>query len=68
MRLIAYQALFGNPRNVAQVQAARPLIERIGGRVSIGAPSKAGMVLVILELPEGVPPDYYLPGMPFYPM
>jgi hypothetical protein len=68
MRLIAYQALLGNPRNVAQVQAARSQIERIGGRVSVGTPTKTGMVLVILELPEGVPPDHYLPGMPFYPM
>lgn len=68
MRLIAYQALLGNQRNVAQVQATRPQIERIGGRVSVGTPTKTGMVLVILELPEGVPPDHFLPGMPFYPM
>lgn len=68
MRLIAYQALLSNPENVARVQAARREVERVGGRVSLAPPTKAGMVAVILELPEGYRPEQFVPGLPFYPM
>jgi hypothetical protein len=68
MQLRAYQALLSNPQNVARVQALTRDIEQVGGRVSVAPPTKVGMVLVILELPEGYTPDQFFPGMPFYPM
>jgi hypothetical protein len=68
MKLIAYQALLANPQNVATVQARKREVERIGGRLSIAPPTKVGVVLVILELPEGYAPDQFFPGIPFYPM
>ena len=68
MKLITYQALLSNPQNVARVQAAKGQIERLGGRVSIAPPSKVGMVLVLLELPETHQPDQFFPGIPFYPV
>ncbi len=68
MRLIAYQALLSNPENLARVRAAKREIERVKGTVSIAAPNKAGLTLVILELPEGYAPDQFVPGLPFYPV
>ena len=68
MKLIAYQALLANPQNLARVQAARAAIEQAGGRVSIAPPTTVGMVLVILELPEGLRPEQFCPGVPFFPM
>ncbi|WIG61570.1 MAG: hypothetical protein OJF49_004318 [Ktedonobacterales bacterium] len=68
MELITYQALLSNPENVARIQALRREIERLGGTVSIGPPSKVGMVLVLLKLPEGLLPQRLFPGIPFYPI
>jgi hypothetical protein len=36
--------------------------------VTLAPPTTVGMVLVILELPEGYTPDQFFAGMPFYPM
>ena len=68
MKLFAYQALLSNPQNVTQVRARKREFERLGGRVTLAPPTNVGMVLVILELPEGYTPDQFFPGMPFYPM
>jgi hypothetical protein len=68
MRMIAYQALLSNPDNLARVQAARRAIERANGRVSIAAPNTAGLILVVLELPEGFTPSQFVAGLPFYPV
>jgi hypothetical protein len=68
MRLIAYQALLRDQQNVAHIHRFRQEIERAGGRLTISAPNKVGMVLIILELPEGLTPDRIFGGMPFYPM
>lgn len=68
MRTVAYQAMLSNPANVARVRAAQRAIEQIGGKVSIAAPTKVGMVIVLLYLPEGYTPDQFLPGLPFYPV
>jgi hypothetical protein len=68
MKLLVYEAILSNPRNIAQVQAARRAIEDAGGRVIIAPPTKAGMVLVTLRLPEPYAPQYFLPGLPFYPV
>lgn len=68
MKLIAYQALLSNPDNLARIQDARREIERRGGRVTFSPPTKAGMVAVVIELPEGIRPEDIVPGIPFYPM
>ena len=68
MKLIAYQALLSNPQSLAQIQARKREIERLGGRVTLAPPTNVGMVLVILELPEGLTTDQFFPGMPFYPV
>lgn len=68
MRMVAYQAMLRNPANVARVQAARRAIEQVGGRIQIAPPTKDGMTLVVLSLPEGYAPDHFLPGLPFYPV
>ena len=68
MKLFAYQALLSNPQTVTQVRARKRELERLGGRVTLAPPTNVGMVLVILELPEGYTPDQFFPGMPFYPM
>lgn len=68
VRLIAYQALLSNPASAARVQALKRAIERAGGRVSIAPPTREGMVLVILEMPDGVMPEQFFPDMPFYPV
>jgi hypothetical protein len=68
MKLVTYQALIANPASVALIRAAQRDIERAGGRVHIAPPTKVGMVLIILELPEHLMPDQLFPGVPFYPL
>jgi hypothetical protein len=68
MQRILYQALLANPQNVAAVQARKRDVERIGGRVEIAPPTNAGMVLILLELPQGTLPEQFFPGIPFYPV
>ncbi len=68
MKLLTYEAILSRPRNLAQVQQARKFIEAVGGRVVIAPPTKAGMVLVTLLLPEGYFPQHFLPDLPFYPI
>lgn len=68
MKLIPYQALLGNPQNIKKVQAAKRVIEQLGGRLAIAPPTNVGMVLVILELPIGYAPEQLFPDIPFYPM
>ncbi len=66
MKLIQYQALIASPQNVANVQARKPDVERVGGRVAIAPPTRVGMVLVVLELPPGYTPEQFFPNIPFY--
>jgi hypothetical protein len=68
MKLIQYQALLGNPRNVASVRARIRDVEHVGGHVEIAPPTRVGMVLVMIELPEGYIPEQFFPNIPFYPI
>lgn len=68
MKLLAYEAILSQPQSLAQVRQARRFIEAVGGRVHLAPPTKAGMVLVTLLLPEGYSPQHYLPTLPFYPV
>ena len=68
MGLMPYQALLGNPQNVARVRAARSVVESVGGRLTLASPTKTGMVAVLIELPPGYHPDQFCPGIPFYPI
>ncbi|MGH2516325.1 MAG: hypothetical protein ACRDHP_11785 [Ktedonobacterales bacterium] len=65
--MVVYQAMLANPNNVARVRAAQRGIEQVGGKVSISSPTNAGMVVVLLHLPEAYTPEQFLPGLPFYP-
>lgn len=67
MRMVTYQAMLSNPNNLVRVQAARRSIEAVGGKVTIAPPTKEGMTLVTLLLPEGVFPTRLFPDLPFYP-
>ncbi len=66
MALVTYQAVLSQP-NAARVQAAKREIERAGGRVALSPPNQVGLVIAVLELPKGYPPERFLPGLPFYP-
>ena len=66
MKLIQYQALIASPQNVANVQARKHLVERVGGRIAIAPPTRVGMVLVVLELPPDYTPEQFFPDIPFY--
>lgn len=68
MRMVVYQAMLSNPNNVARVRSVQRAIEQAGGKVSISPPTKVGMVVVMLSLPEGYSPDQFIPGLPFYPI
>ena len=68
MPLIVYEAILSDPRNLAQVQAARRAIEAVGGWVQREPPTKEGLVVVILALPKGYAPKQFIPGLPFYPV
>ena len=68
MRLYIYQAQLSLPASLARVRAARPDIERVGGRVELLPTNVAGLTTVRLHLPEQYQPEQFLPGLPFYPM
>lgn len=61
-----YEATLSRKENLTQVKAATRLIERLGGKVQIAAPTANGMTLVVLTLPETHRPEDILPGLPFY--
>lgn len=63
-----YEAALSRKDNLAQVQAAIRVIERIGGTVQIAASTPTGVTLVVLMLPEIYRPEDVLPGLPFYPV
>jgi len=66
--MVVYQAMLSNPANVARVRGVQRTIEQVGGKVNFAPPTKVGMVVVLLTLPEGYTPDQFLPGLPFYPV
>lgn len=68
MRMVTYQAILSNPNNLARVREARRGIEAAGGTVEIALPTKEGLTLVTLMLPEGIFPNRFLPDLPFYPI
>jgi hypothetical protein len=67
MKMIIYEGLFSSQGNVARIQMAKKQIEKIGGKIKIEPPNQAGMILVILILPESYSPYQIFPGFPFYP-
>ena len=66
MPVKVYEAILAHSASVAQVLAARPAIERAGGTVKFAPPTKSGMVLATLILPDQYTPRDFLPGLPFY--
>jgi hypothetical protein len=68
MRLQTYQAQLTLPASLARVRAARPEIERAGGRVELIPTEISGLTTVRVHLPDRYQPDQFLPGLPFYPV
>lgn len=63
-----YQAQITLPATLARIQAARSIIDLAGGTVEVFPTSTPGLTVVRLTLPESVPPDAVLPGVPFFPL
>lgn len=63
--MASYEAAISRPDNLARIQAARRSVERVGGKVAISRPDAAGMVLVVVTLPEPYTPDDFFPDIPF---
>jgi hypothetical protein len=61
----AYEAVISRADNLARVQAARRAVERVGGKIAMAPANAAGMVLVVVTLPEPYTPDDFFPGVPF---
>jgi hypothetical protein len=62
-----FEAMLSRPESLMRVQAARPEIERIGGRMEIQPTGSPDLILVLLHLPESYQPDDFLPDIPFFP-
>ena len=63
---IVYQAQITLPATLARIEAARSIIELAGGNVEIFTTSTPGLTIVRLMLPESLPPEAVLPGVPFF--
>lgn len=61
-----FQAVLTRHDSVDQIRQATRQIERVKGRVRIEATTTAGVVTVLLELPEPYTPDMFVPGLPFF--
>lgn len=64
-RMRVYEALLSQPESLAQAQAARRRIERLGGRIE--AQTSGAVRIVTLWLPDPYTPADVLPALPFYP-
>ena len=63
-----FEALLSNPQHVAQAQAARRAIERVGGSLQLiraPQPGQPGRTLVVMTLPNAYLHETFLPGLPF---
>lgn len=67
-RRITYQAQVTLPATIARIQAAYDLILRAGGQLEFLATATPGLTIVRLSLPEDIPPEALLPGIPFFPL
>ena len=61
-----YEARLTSRDNLARVLAAKRAIEQARGTVEIIPTKTAGVVIVLLTLPDGYRPEMFLPGMPFF--
>jgi hypothetical protein len=67
-RMQHFEAMLTRPESLMRVQAARPEIQRIGGRIEIQPSGTPDLTLVLLHLPEPHQPDDFLPDIPFFPV
>ena len=63
--MLTYEALLMRSEHVLYVQAAQRDVERVGGKLHVYPPNKAGMTLVELTLPAAIQPAALFPGLPF---
>ena len=67
-KAIVYQAQITLPATLARIQAARSIIELAGGKAEFFPATTPGLTIVRVTLPESVPPEALLPGVPFFPL
>jgi hypothetical protein len=63
-----FEAMLTRPESLIRVEAARPSIERIGGRIEIQPSGSPDLTIVLLYLPQPHQPDEFLPELPFFPV
>jgi hypothetical protein len=63
-----YQAQVTLPTTLARIQAARSVIELSGGKLEFVMTTTPGLTIVRITLPESLPLDAVLPGIPFFPL
>lgn len=65
-RTIVYEALLTQSQSIAQTQAMRQRIERLGG--SLRYEQTGSAILVTLTLPAPYTADQFFPYAPFFPV
>ena len=68
LRNTVYQAQVTLPTTLARIQAARSVIELSGGKLEFATTTTTGLTIVRVTLPESLPLDAVLPGIPFFPL
>ena len=63
-----FEALLTRPESLIRIQAARPTIESVGGRIETQPSGSPDLIIVLLHLPEPYQPDEFLPEIPFFPV
>lgn len=61
-----FEARLAVRESIERVQAAKRAIEQARGTVQIIPTRTAGVVIVLLTLPDGSRPEIFLPGIPFF--
>jgi hypothetical protein len=64
----SFEAMLTRPESLIRIQAARPAIESVGGRIEIQPSGSPDLLIVLLHLPEPYQPDEFLPELPFFPV
>ena len=68
MDVVEYEAILSQQEAITAVRVASKRIASVGGAVEMSPPTRTGMVIVTLRLPENYQPQQFFPGLPFYPI
>jgi hypothetical protein len=67
-RNVVYPAQVALPTTLARIQAARSVIELSGGKLEFIMTTTPELTVVRVTLPESLPLEAVLPGIPFFPL